>query len=240
MGFDYSVFRKYLTTQWVGHPLYTFDSLESTNTHLWQLLQAGDRPGTAVLALQQQAGRGQWGRTWMSHPGGLYLSVAVAPQIPVDESAQLTLCTALGVALSFQSLEIPVGLKWPNDLLLQGKKLGGILTETTIQQGRIDQAVIGMGINWCNPIPDHSIALSDYETEQNTSSIQSLEQLAAIALQGIETGYDRWQKLGIEALLPDYLHLLWAINQDNKTVSLSSTLTLQFKGLSHSTESDLS
>jgi BirA family transcriptional regulator, biotin operon repressor / biotin---[acetyl-CoA-carboxylase] ligase len=235
MGFDYSVFREHLTTQWIGHPLYQFESLESTNTHLWKLLEEGVQTGTAVLALQQQSGRGQWGRTWISHPGGLYLSVAVAPQIPADESAQLTLCTALGVAQAFQSLQIPVGLKWPNDLLLQGKKLGGILTETAIRQGRIDRAVIGMGINWCNPIPDHSISLSEYEAEQNTSRIPSLEKLAAIALEGIETGYDRWQKLGIEALLPDYLHLLWAITQNSQTVPLSSTLTLQFKGLSHLT-----
>jgi BirA family transcriptional regulator, biotin operon repressor / biotin---[acetyl-CoA-carboxylase] ligase len=239
MSFDYSVFKQHLTTQWIGHPLYNFDSLDSTNTHLWKLLEEGAQPGTAVLALQQKSGRGQWGRTWVSQPGGLYLSVAVAPQIPADESAQLTLCTALGVAQAFQSLQIPVGLKWPNDLLLQGKKLGGILTETAIRQGRIDQAVIGIGINWCNPIPDHSISLFEYGAEQNTSCIQSLEQLTAIALQGIEAGYERWQRLGIEALLPDYLHLLWAINQDSQTVFLSSTLTLQFKGLSHSTENDL-
>jgi BirA family transcriptional regulator, biotin operon repressor / biotin---[acetyl-CoA-carboxylase] ligase len=230
MGFDYCVFRASQTAQWIGRPLYVFDTLDSTNTHLWQLLEDGAQPGTAVLALQQQSGRGQWGRTWVSPPGGLYLSVAIAPHIPADESAQLTLCTALGVAQALRSHNIPIDLKWPNDLLLQGKKFGGILTETSIRGGKIELAVIGMGLNWCNLVPEHGISLADYGTQHNLS-IQSLEQLAAIILQGIEVGVERWQKSGIENILSEYLHLLRAINIDSAIARLSNTLTLEFKEL---------
>ncbi len=228
MGFDYVMFRSYQTAQWIGHPLYAFDTLDSTNTHLWQLLKDGAQPGTAVLALQQQAGRGQWGRTWMSPTGGLYLSIAIAPHIPADESAQLTICSALGVAQILRSHNIPVDLKWPNDLLLQGKKLGGILTETSIRAGKIELAVIGMGLNWCNLVPDHGISLTDYDPQHNLP-IQSLEQLAAIALQGIEVGYEHWQRSGIETILPEYLGLLRAVHIDGAIAPLSHALNLDFK-----------
>ncbi|MGB8702507.1 MAG: biotin--[acetyl-CoA-carboxylase] ligase [Thermosynechococcaceae cyanobacterium] len=228
MTFRYDIFRTAQTAQWMGHPLYVFETLTSTSSQLWQQLGEGAQPGTAVLALQQEAGRGQWGRTWCSPLGGLYLSVAIAPNIAADESAQLTVCSALGIAKALREQQIPVGLKWPNDLLLHGKKLGGILTETTIQQGRIDRAVIGIGINWRNPVPAEGIALQGDNREPNPPALSSLEKLTALILQGVEIGYEQWQKTGIEGILPDYLGLLRAVNSDQAIAPLSRTLTLQF------------
>ncbi len=232
MAFNRDRFQALATTTWVGQPLHVLDQVDSTNAHLWQLQHRGARPGTAVLALTQAAGRGQWGRTWVSAPGGLYLSVLVRPQIPTEESAQLTVCIALGLAIALRNQGIPVDLKWPNDLLLHHKKLGGILTETVIQSGQIQWAVIGIGINWCNPTPDTGISLVSPANQDNgaSRSIASLEALTAIALQGIEQGYERWQQEGIAGILPDYLRYLKVVTPSPVTVKFSQTLTLQLTG----------
>lgn len=204
MGFDRTCFDHYLATQTFGRPLHVFERLGSTNTTLWDLMAQGASPGTAVIAAQQDAGRGQWGRTWCSALGGLYLSVAIAPHIPASQTQELTICSAWGVAHRLRAAQIPVVLKWPNDLFLEGYKLGGILTETAIQQGQIHQAVIGIGLNWQNRVPPEGINLQGVLNLRSEPTIHSLEMLAALTLQGLEAGYQRWQREGIEALLPDY------------------------------------
>ena len=199
--------------------LYTFNTTASTNRTLWELLDQGAAPGTVAIAAQQVAGRGQWGREWQSPLGGLYLSIALAPDLPVENSAQLTLCSAWGIAIALRHYGIPVQLKWPNDLVLLGRKLGGILTETRIQQGQITKAVIGVGINWANPVPETGINLQDFLAGQGTSTVMpstnppiaSLEMLAAIALTGLLGGYQYWQQEGMETLLPSYLELLTSV-----------------------------
>ena len=209
MGFDRTSFDRYLATQTFGRPLHVFERLGSTNTTLWDLMAQGANPGTAVIAAQQDAGRGQWGRTWYSAFGGLYLSVAIAPHIPASQTQELTICSAWGVTHRLRAAQIPVVLKWPNDLFLEGYKLGGILTETVIQQEQIHQAVIGIGLNWQNRVPPEGINLQGVLDHRLEPTIHSLEMLAALTLQGLEAGYQRWQKEGIEALLPDYFK--WVI-----------------------------
>lgn len=215
VAFNHQKFTSLLATQEFGRPLYAFASLASTNTTLWQLIDQGAAPGTAVIAAQQEAGRGQWGRQWLSPLGGLYLSVAIAPNIPAEICAQLTLCSAWGIASQLRDLGVLVALKWPNDLLLDDRKLGGILTETRLQQNRISKAVIGVGLNWSNPVPKTGINLQTALSSQPQpqSSLQSLERLAAVVLQGLESGYYYWQTYGMASLLPRYVELLQFLGQ---------------------------
>ena len=208
VGFDQTCFNRYLATETFGRSLHSFETLDSTNTRLWELIAHGACPGTAVVATQQEAGRGQWGRTWCSAPGGLYLSVAIAPQIPATQTQELTICSAWGVATILRAHQIPVVLKWPNDLYVDGYKLAGILTETSVQQGVVHQAVIGIGLNWQNPVPVEGINLQRVLERLPQPTIDSLEMLTALTLQGLEEGYQRWQKEGIEGLLPDYFKLV--------------------------------
>ena len=203
----------------ISENIIIYDILGSTNQTLWELLEQGHPQGTSVIALQQTAGRGQWGRQWQSHPGGLYLSWSIPwgvgsgdvrelgnweqgeiggirienvpnllPLTPGPQSVapQLTLFSAWGIAKTLHSYEIPVYIKWPNDLIWQGKKLGGILTETRMQGAKITRAIVGVGINWANPVPETGINL------QSCLTITSLEQLAAITIQGLITGYHQW------------------------------------------------
>lgn len=197
--------------------LHLFESVSSTNEVVWELLERGGGEGTVAIACSQTAGRGQWGRQWHSEAGGLYLSVALMPDLPVEEAAQLTLCTAWGMATALQTVpgrlsgvadRIPVQLKWLNDLVLQGRKLGGILTETRVFQGRITKAVVGVGINWTNAVPETGINLQSFLETAPVPLIESLEMLAAIVLYGLLSGYQFWQRQGIQAILPRYLDLL--------------------------------
>lgn len=238
MTFDRETFNQYLTTETFGRSLYTYEQVCSTNTTLGSLLQQGAPWGSTVIAAQQSGGRGQWGRTWESALGGLYLSVAIAPQLPTLESAHLTLASAWGVAKQLREQGIAVQLKWPNDLYLGSLKLGGILIETAVQQGTIQRAVIGIGLNWSNLVPPNAINLQQWFMMQNLSQnlsqslsqnlsdqnlfdqdlamqdllknlpIQGLEHLAALTVNGLECGYQILQEHGIKPFFPAYFDWL--------------------------------
>ena len=201
-----------LQTQPLDFSLHIFDSLSSTNQKVWELLSQGAAPLTVAIALQQEAGRGQWGRQWHSSPGGLYLSLALAPKVPAQQGTQLTLCSAWGIATALRQYNLPVLLKWPNDLILSGRKLGGILTETRVKQGCITKAVVGVGINLTNPVPETGINLQSFLRNHSRLEL-SLEKLAAITLAGVVSGYQFWQQEGINRLLASYQQLLTSLGQ---------------------------
>ena len=160
-----------------------------------------------VIATQQTAGKGQWGRQWQSSTGGLYLSMSIAPNLEATSSYQLTLASAWGITAQLRKCGIPVGIKWPNDLVLDGRKLGGILTETKVNQGQITQAVIGVGINWANQVPETGINLKLWQNSQNYQMIDYLEILTSQVLIGIKSGIECLQVEGINILLSRYLDL---------------------------------
>ncbi len=124
-------------------------------------LPAGSGPLQAPLALlarQQRFGHGQQGRPWLAPPGGVWLSAALPwPQDPAEAAAP-GLAVAVGLALQLEQLGVPVRLKWPNDLLLQGAdgelaKLAGLLPRLRLRGDRIRWARLGVGLNGCNPVP---------------------------------------------------------------------------------------
>jgi BirA family transcriptional regulator, biotin operon repressor / biotin---[acetyl-CoA-carboxylase] ligase len=189
------------------------ESVASTNTIVWERLQGGAATGTVVIALQQQAGRGQRGHQWLSQPGGLYLSLGLTANLPITQAGQLTLGSAWGIAAALRGYGVPVAIKWLNDLVVDGYKLGGILTETRIAGEQISQAVIGVGLNWSNPVPAMAINVQQVlskkvATKPATSQpIDSLEVLAAIVLQGLKLGYLHWQQRGSNRLVAAYERL---------------------------------
>ncbi len=218
--------------------LHVFECVDSTSTQLWKMLDRGAEAGTVAIAQQQSAGRGQRGRCWQSGPGGLYLSVALSPDWPIAHSAQLTCMSAWGIATAFNNLGLPVQIKWPNDLFFEGKKLGGILTETRLAPtlasqrkpgsqpaARIKQAVIGVGINWHNQVPETGTTLTKILKARPECAAQNnincLEVLAALILKGILQGTFFQQRAGNQAFMKAYQKLL---TQTGKTVSLSSDL----------------
>lgn len=193
--------------------LHVEDSVSSTNTVLWNCLEQGASAGTVVVAASQGAGRGQWGRKWHSPEGGLYLSLSLEPDLPLSASSQLTLASAWGVATSLRNLTLPVQVKWPNDLVMDNRKLGGILTETRIERGRIRAVVIGIGLNWCNPAPPGGISIHQVLPGAIASPLNTLEGFAAVVLYGLIQGYFYWQSQGADALLSAYCALLANLGQ---------------------------
>lgn len=130
--------------------LLVFDTIGSTNTHALQLAKAGSPEGTVVLARQQTAGRGRLGRTFLSPlDAGLYLSVILRPQCLPTQLMHLTCAVAVTVCDTIEELTgLRPGIKWINDLVLNKRKLAGILTELGFTpQGLVDYAVVGIGIN---------------------------------------------------------------------------------------------
>ena len=212
MGFDLQLWETALESgnryTYLPKYLHIFESVPSTNQTLWDLLKQGADKNSIVIATQQTAGRGQWGRQWISPTGGLYLSVGIVPKLEATDSYQLTLASAWGIASQLRQCGVSVCIKWPNDLVLYGRKLGGILTETKVHNGQIIQAVIGVGINWANPVPDTGINLETWQASQPTKAISCLEMLTNTVVLGIESGIDCLCQEGVSVLLSRYLDLL--------------------------------
>lgn len=131
----------------LGAKLLMLDVLESTNQTLRELAQDGEPEGTVVAAEEQRSGRGRLGRGWSSPKGGLWFSVLLRPPVAPPEAPKLMLMAGVAVA---RALKKQVGfdarLKWPNDVLVQGKKLCGILADSR-SDGRLEYVILGIGIN---------------------------------------------------------------------------------------------
>ncbi len=128
-----------------------FASLPSTTTHLKQLAEAGAPEGTLIVAEQQTAGYGRFGRPFHSPPdGGLYMSLLLRPGFPAQDTLCITTCAAVAVCRALERLcGVKPGIKWVNDLFLNGKKICGIGTEGALdfESGGVHYAILGIGIN---------------------------------------------------------------------------------------------
>lgn len=144
----------------VGRALYCFDALESTNTYAKQLALTGGGDGAVVVANAQTAGRGRIGRSFQSPPNqGIYLTVLLRPDLPPERLAPVTAMTGVAVCRAVERVcgARPL-LKWPNDPVLNGRKLCGILTELSLEAetGALSSLVLGVGINVLQRAEDFS------------------------------------------------------------------------------------
>ena len=136
-------------TKWVGTEICYFDVTDSTNTQA-KSLGEGDAPnGTLVVAGKQESGRGRRGRSFESPAGtGIFMTLLLRPEIEPQNASMLTLVSALAVAKGIEYMvDLPVQIKWPNDIVINGKKVCGILTEMSAQMDYVNYIVIGIGIN---------------------------------------------------------------------------------------------
>lgn len=142
-----------LGTAVVGSKILYFDEVDSTNIRAKEL--ASDLPdGAVVFADRQSAGRGRLGRKWESEAGGgIYLSVILKPEIPPEEVQLITLAASVAVVRAIKDAAgIDSGIKWPNDIILDGRKVCGILTEMSSEMDRVNYVVLGIGINFAQEI----------------------------------------------------------------------------------------
>lgn len=140
--------RKSLGDQLIGHRLLYFLTLPSTNDHVRELAEDGWPEGTVVLSEEQTSGKGRAGRRWHSPPGvGLYFSVLLKPSLPPDRIPLLTLMAAVSVARGLRDAGHEAVIKWPNDVLLGGRKVAGVLADSRRRPASPAEAVLGVGIN---------------------------------------------------------------------------------------------
>ena len=136
-------------TRWVGREVLYFDELDSTNRKARELAAQGAKTGTLVIANEQTGGRGRRGRSWVSPRGeSVLMSLILRPQTPPSRVARLSLLTALAVAQAICDVTgLDARIKWPNDIVVGGKKVCGMLLEMTADEQYVHDVVAGVGIN---------------------------------------------------------------------------------------------
>ncbi|MCM1261458.1 MAG: biotin--[acetyl-CoA-carboxylase] ligase [Butyrivibrio sp.] len=207
-------------TEWAGRKLYYFEETESTNLDAKRLAGEDAPHGTVVIADMQTAGRGRRGRTWQSpHESSVYMTILLKPDFAPDKAPMLTLVMALSVAQAISDATgIKAGIKWPNDIVVNAKKVCGILTEMSVETGSIQHVVIGVGINVNNDSPE------DFpeEIRQTATSLKiesgkhiSRNELIERVLFRFEKNYDTFvTTLDLSLLMGAYDELL--LNRDSE------------------------
>ncbi len=194
--------------QRLGTKLHYYLEIDSTNKHARELAENGALEGEIVIAEQQTRGRGRRGRNWISPPFvNLYLSIILRPKLPPAHAAQITLMAAVALADTVAGFAPdPPAIKWPNDILLGGKKLAGILTESSITAERVNYVVLGIGINLNFPhalMPDalRQRATSLMECSGKTVSREAfLERL----IHDLDRCYGILGEAGFDAIAPQW------------------------------------
>lgn len=140
-----------LRTGWAGQHFFYQENTDSTNADAIALAEQGAPHGTVAAADSQKAGRGRRGRSWQSPAGvAVYFTILLRPEFSPDKASMLTLVMALGVAEAVEEVTgLTAEIKWPNDIVLHGKKVCGILTEMSVKPGTgaIEYVVVGVGVN---------------------------------------------------------------------------------------------
>lgn len=196
-----------LTTERLGRALHVAASTVSTNRDAAALADAGSREGTVVVAETQTGGRGRMARNWFSPPGlNLYFSVVLRPDIAPDRVTSVPLLAGCAVAQVLeQTSGLQVGVKWPNDILLDGLKLCGILCEMQAEPDHVHHVVVGIGLNVNLPgdaLPSELRGLAT-SLAMATGRTFSRPALLAAVLNRLETAYMTWCVDGLGPFLPE-------------------------------------
>ncbi len=201
----------YLHTKWLGHVLYTRESVDSTNTWAKRLAEDGKPHGTVVIADEQTAGKGRRGRHWVTPKGAtIAFTKLLKPDMPPERASMLTLVEGLSVAQAVRKLYgLEAGIKWPNDVVVSNKKICGILTEMSAQVDYINYIVIGTGINTnLTEFPEEIRHMATSLRIELGHKVKRAE-LLGVLLETFEKNYEEFQKTwDLSGLMEDYNHIL--------------------------------
>jgi BirA family biotin operon repressor/biotin-[acetyl-CoA-carboxylase] ligase len=197
-----------LTTRWLGKTIHCYDAVASTNLIAIDLAQQGAPQGTVVLADQQLSGRGRSDRSWYSPAGvGIYCSIVLRPEMAPAKGQLITLMASVALV---KAIALRTGLaprvKWPNDILINHRKVAGILLESRVSGEQISYAVIGFGIN----VNNHSRDLPEDIRGQASSLLMELKKpmdrstLVMDIFSELERIYDRFQREKSAVILEEW------------------------------------
>jgi len=168
-----------LNTKVIGKKIFFYDSISSTQTIAKELALKGEQEGTIVIADEQVSGRGRMARNWHSLKGaGLWMSMIIRPNIPIVKAPQITLLTAVSYLLAIKKeTNLNIGIKWPNDLLVNQKKVCGILTELQAEENRVQSIIIGIGVNVNQSIEDFPPELRNIATSLSIEKGEKIDRM---------------------------------------------------------------
>lgn len=196
----------HLQTKRFGREITYFDSVSSTQTIAHQLVQKGVEEGHVVIANEQTAGKGRLGRTWFSHRDTtISMSVILRPPLPPQQTPQLTLLTAVAVVRAInKATGLDCDIKWPNDVLINGKKVVGILTEMHAELDIVRSVVIGIGMNVNDKRDEIPASVKEVATSLAIEKGETLKRAPLIAevLNEIEQLYDLYLDRGFKVIRP--------------------------------------
>lgn len=206
-------------TEWVAKEVLYFDTIDSTNTKAQELAEKGYPSGTLVVADKQKSGKGRRGRSWVSPSGtGIFMTLMIKPDINPNNASMLTLVAALAVAKAITSVTGEEAMiKWPNDIVVNSKKVCGILTEMNAQFDYINHIVVGIGINVHNEsFPEEISQMASSLMIEAGGKRFHRAQIIAETMSYFEQYYDTFLKTqDLSALVREYDELL--VNR-NKSV----------------------
>lgn len=211
-----------MRTKVLGQKVHIYGEVDSTQTIAHALVASGAPEGTLVLAEAQTAGRGRMGRAWHSPAGkGIWMSLVLTPRVPVYFMPQLTLLSAVALCRSIQKVcRVDIGIKWPNDLLIKGKKVSGILLESSGEDERLKYVIAGIGISVNLKVEDYpeelrkvatSLAIeSGAEIKRETLVQEFLLELEELYALYLEEGFSPirllWEALSVTLKRPIRTH----------------------------------
>ena len=202
-------------TKWAGKTVHFAREIDSTNLWIKRLAKEGAPEGTLALAEFQSAGRGRLGRSWEVPEGtSVMMSILLRPKFEPQYAPTLTLVMGMAVAKAVKSLGFDVSIKWPNDVVVSHKKICGILTEMGVRDGKIDFAVIGVGINV--NIREFPEEMADKATSLYLESGREFDrsQLPGLVMEAFEEYYEKFAATcDLRGLKEEYESILANYNQ---------------------------
>lgn len=197
------VLKRQLKGTLFGKRIYHFFKTDSTNRVAFELGQAGEPEGAIVLAEEQSAGRGRAGRTWHSERAtGIYVTLLLRPKLAPVQAPVLTMMAGLSAHAAVEALTgLAVDLKWPNDLMIRGKKAGGILTEMHADPGQVRFVIVGIGLNVNQERFSGELSALATSLRQETGKTQSRMELLVRLLREFETDYNRFLREGMPSVI---------------------------------------
>ncbi len=216
-----------LTTRRMGRPAFYYETIGSTNAEAKRLAREGASEGTLVIAAEQTDGRGRRGREWHSaSEKGVWCTTILRPAVPAERVPSLAMVCALAVADAIADCcGQRAGIKWPNDVIIGGKKVCGILLELSADMERVDWVVAGIGINGWHTQADFPPDIADTATSLLLTTGTTPERVSLIAalMRALEARYDTWSKAGLVGLMDDYAAMSVTLGQPVCVIATDQT-----------------
>ncbi|WP_339256103.1 biotin--[acetyl-CoA-carboxylase] ligase [Paenibacillus sp. FSL R5-0713] len=207
-----------LDTAVFGRKAVLLTSTLSTQGDVLKLAEQGQAEGAVVIAEEQTGGRGRFGRQWFSPPGkGIWMSILLRPDLPLQHTPQLTLLTGVAVCRAVRACTgTDAGIKWPNDLMINGRKVCGILLESTVEDHEVRYCIAGIGVDVNFDPEDYPEDLTAIATSLKMETGQPVDRtkLTAAILTELEQLYFLYQKEGFGVISAIWEALSVSINRE--------------------------